>query len=74
MTPSEAAGAQVAAAAGGEGRKVTGAIRHQHFDPTTQKWRTGSLPHSSVTVEIRVDKSMYDDDPEWESPLRDQKK
>merc|ERR550532_1708132 len=59
MTPSAAAGAQVAAAAGEEERKVTGAIRHQHFDPKSQKRRTGSLPHGAVTVEIRVDRSMW---------------
>ena len=57
-----------------------GAISHQYYDAKEQRWKKGSLPHGTVTVDIKLDKEMYNlgqkEKPEvnWQCPLRNEAK
>ena len=50
--------------------EAAGTIKHTHYDPKEDRWTGGSLPHSSIAVEVILDQEMYEDEQTIQKPLR----
>ena len=50
--------------------EAAGTIKHAHYDPREDRWTGGSLPHSSIAVEVTLDQEMYEDERTIQKPLR----